>query len=638
MAKRRRTADEIVREVQLAARQQVIDRVDDRGMAEVAEAWAPHFEQLRDRLLNSRPHEIHEVIDATMRELARATVRPAQRSIRQGAIIGMNASDREHEALVGQGGPIRATIRQAASIPSAVSRERAREIAQERIRGTTSHGGVRLSTRLHRQAREVGEHATSIVRSSIEARVGMHEAAEEFLGVARTQMQLAQPRYLERIVAEARRARDTGDRTRLLEVIEGHRGQLNRLGQGRDRRDGEYSLRSTVRQFVNDVQMRPEDVDALLARHMEDRAQFVARRIMRHETAEAMRTAHLEGLAGKPYVKGIRWTLSPAHPRPDVCDLYAAQALHGLGPGGYPLESVPETPHPLCLCSHESILDEEHFTRQAARRRGEPEPPRTWEDPTHQSAHDWLAEQPESFRRQVLGPTRATIFDQGPAGRRRVIDGAGHPIPVSIARATHVEDTRPSGWPRGDMHEYDSEAEAMLRRPAPRWAEGRPTDGEAPPWTMRRRRGGSVEFEGERQEYEHERRTTAYLVAEGNRVVVRDVVRGTHRDGARNRNADLDVNGIATELKALLSGGEARILDEITKSLARSGQARNIVYDLRGATATITSEDAERIVRRLRGKRQIVEGRLDFVRLIGKAFDLTWDTRPQSTSRTPTTP
>lgn len=429
MARRRRTVDEIVHEVQRSAREQVIARAA-RGDVEIAEAWAPTLERLRDRLMRARPDEVQGIVYDAQREMARAAIRPTQRSIRAGSRVGLFANQRQHAELTAEDGPVRATARQREVSAPTLTAERARDIANARIRGETAPGGLRLSSRIHRRTREAAEHATQVVRSSIEARQSIFEASEAFLERAGAQMVVARPRYIDEIATAARVARDTGDRTHLLDAVERHARQMNALGEGNGR-DGMYSLRSSVRQFTQDVQLRPQDVDRLLEQHMRDRAQYQARRIVRHDTAEAMRASYLESVRGQPYTQGLRWVLSPAHPRPDVCDLYAMQALHGLGPGGYPLDAVPETPHPLCLCQHEAIIDRFHFRRQLAEARGEEPPPREWENPNTQTAHEWLAEQPDDFRRELLGPTRQTIFDRSVADRNRVIDGRGRPIPVA---------------------------------------------------------------------------------------------------------------------------------------------------------------------------------------------------------------
>src|SRR5690606_3258478 len=117
----------------------------------------------------------------------------------------------------------------------------------------------------------------------------------------------------------------------------------------------------------------------------------------------------------------------PQHPRPDICDLYANQNLYGLGPGGYPPDAVPSTPHPNCLCVRVAIVDRFHTRRELARLNGEPEPPREWEVGGHETAAEWLARQPEEFQRELLGKTRYEVFRREP---ERVITAGGEPLPV----------------------------------------------------------------------------------------------------------------------------------------------------------------------------------------------------------------
>jgi hypothetical protein len=398
-------------------------------------AWEPILERLRTDLATATAEQSPVLIRAAVREMAVAALAPARAAVVEGVRIGMNAAGTQTDRLLRPGGPLRATARDREGITRSITDARGRRIAEDRVLGRTAVGRVRLSRRLHRSIGEAGDAAARIVERSIAAREGVFQAAENFIEETRGKMRTPIPRYIQQLAKEARRAADTGDRSRLLELIDGHRSQMNRLGE-RGGRDGLTSLRSTVRQFVADVQMRPEDVDRLLARHLEDRAQFQARRIIRNETAEAHRDAYLESTRHQPFVKGYRWTLSRAHPKPDICDCFAQQNLHGLGPGGYPVDEVPETPHPLCLCGREAIVDPHHFRRQLAARRGQPEPPRPWEDDNTQTAHEWLADQPASFRRELLGPTRARIFDESAAGRRRVIDDQGRPIPVGQVLAS----------------------------------------------------------------------------------------------------------------------------------------------------------------------------------------------------------
>jgi hypothetical protein len=76
-----------------------------------------------------------------------------------------------------------------------------------------------------------------------------------------------------------------------------------------------------------------------------------ARRISRSEMASAYHEADVEASRRSPSVKGVRWTLSSAHPQTDECDVLAEQDAYGLGPGIYPPDKVPSLPHPNCKCS-----------------------------------------------------------------------------------------------------------------------------------------------------------------------------------------------------------------------------------------------------------------------------------------------
>ena len=67
-----------------------------------------------------------------------------------------------------------------------------------------------------------------------------------------------------------------------------------------------------------------------------------AMRLVRGEFKRAERQAAVQYAKARPWVGGIRWVLSRAHPEPDVCD--------GLV-GVYTPETLPDVPHPNDLCS-----------------------------------------------------------------------------------------------------------------------------------------------------------------------------------------------------------------------------------------------------------------------------------------------
>lgn len=75
-----------------------------------------------------------------------------------------------------------------------------------------------------------------------------------------------------------------------------------------------------------------------------------ALRLMRTEINRAHGEAAMAAAEQHPDFGGHKFLLSPAHPKPDICDLLSTQNLHGLGPGVYPnRESTPWPAHPNTL-------------------------------------------------------------------------------------------------------------------------------------------------------------------------------------------------------------------------------------------------------------------------------------------------
>jgi hypothetical protein len=75
-----------------------------------------------------------------------------------------------------------------------------------------------------------------------------------------------------------------------------------------------------------------------------------AMRVARTELNRAHGEAFAAGAEQLQNFAGFRFKLSPAHPKHDICDLYASQNLYGLGPGVYPdRQSCPWPAHPNTL-------------------------------------------------------------------------------------------------------------------------------------------------------------------------------------------------------------------------------------------------------------------------------------------------
>lgn len=80
------------------------------------------------------------------------------------------------------------------------------------------------------------------------------------------------------------------------------------------------------------------------------------RTIVRAETTAVHTEAVVEVATVDPGAKGVRFVLSPMHPRLDACDPHANEDRYGLGVGVYPPGKVPKPPiHINCLCHVEAV-------------------------------------------------------------------------------------------------------------------------------------------------------------------------------------------------------------------------------------------------------------------------------------------
>lgn len=85
-----------------------------------------------------------------------------------------------------------------------------------------------------------------------------------------------------------------------------------------------------------------------------------ADRVFRTEINRAHGNAYMAGAEKTPGFAGFRFLLSPRHPKPDICDLLAAQNLYGLGPGVYPTAALcPWPAHPNTLSFVEIVFEDE---------------------------------------------------------------------------------------------------------------------------------------------------------------------------------------------------------------------------------------------------------------------------------------
>jgi len=76
---------------------------------------------------------------------------------------------------------------------------------------------------------------------------------------------------------------------------------------------------------------------------------YNALRIARTETADQYRLSMIEMAKDKPWIEGLNWVLSNAHPKPDICDDWADGSP-------YKPDDIIGFGHPHCLCHPEYVL------------------------------------------------------------------------------------------------------------------------------------------------------------------------------------------------------------------------------------------------------------------------------------------
>lgn len=418
-----------MRQVRVEARQALIVQAR-RADAATERAWRPILAQLSRDLATASPEQANALVLTATRRMAEASFTQAAAGITAAVAGGARAGSAQQRALTRSGGPMAGP--DAASIQVGLDEQRQRTLREAAVNGSFARDRVPLSSRLYRNADEAGRSAAEVVRTAISARDGVFQASERFIAANEGGFQVPIPRYVYELTQAAHAAIASGDSSLLERAIARHVDQMEALGQGRSNSDGMHSIRSSVRQFVQDLRRASAtDIERIVDRHVRDRMQIQARRVMRTEMAEAHRRAYRATTDESPATVGYRWVLSPSHPRADVCDLLAQQNLHGLGPGGYPKDEVPETPHPNCLCSLAAIVDEHYLRRKLASLKGAEPPPTPWVDQNLQTAEEWLRTQPEAFQNELLGPTRAAIL-RDPNDDRPVIGDRGIPIPVRV--------------------------------------------------------------------------------------------------------------------------------------------------------------------------------------------------------------
>lgn len=123
-----------------------------------------------------------------------------------------------------------------------------------------------------------------------------------------------------------------------------------------------------------------------------------ALRVFRTELNRAHGEAYQAGAGSHPDVIGMRFTLSPSHPRVDICDYYASANLYGLGEGVYPVGQAPWPAHPNTQSYLSAVFRDEV---SPADRSGQQDP------------LAWFDQLPEDRQAAILGRSKAAALRAG---------------------------------------------------------------------------------------------------------------------------------------------------------------------------------------------------------------------------------
>lgn len=139
--------------------------------------------------------------------------------------------------------------------------------------------------------------------------------------------------------------------------------------------------------------------DALVGSRQTGGEVWKAERVFRTEINRAHGTAYMTGGEQTPGFGGWRYLLSPQHPKPDICDLLAAQNLHGLGRGVYPsADKTPWPAHPNTLSFVEIVFDDEVTAADRAGR---------------ETVTEAMGRMAPEVREGILGVGKAELWDEG---------------------------------------------------------------------------------------------------------------------------------------------------------------------------------------------------------------------------------
>ena len=225
----------------------------------------------------------------------------------------------------------------------------------EAMQAAWASDGLKLSKRLHRNARKVQRETAEVIKQSLKRGKSIREIARSIFegygkgGIIATDKL---PKHIERL-------RALKPPQSLNDEELAHFKRVIRRTERQVRQNTTPSLRAAYSELIQAVdEGNAIDLSRAVTVAVQEKARYNAERIARTETARAYADGQMLRYKNDEDVVALKWVLSSRHPRYDICDFYANADLYGLGKGVYPKDKFPTLPaHPHCMCRVSPVFD-----------------------------------------------------------------------------------------------------------------------------------------------------------------------------------------------------------------------------------------------------------------------------------------
>ena len=211
--------------------------------------------------------------------------------------------------------------------------------------------GLNLSERLWNWDAETRRGVAEIISQGIRLKRSAQGIAYEIENYLRIHGKIddeIKEKWLKRLEEVARASvRDLEARKKLQRLLKRLEKDLNKLKDELSIAERK-SLIETIKKAIEEG--KEELIERAIKVFLQKQSLRRLKTITQTEMAHTFHRVQIRATEKDPYLVGYRWKLSKAHPKPDICDVYA-NVNYGLGKGVWPKDKVPKAkPHPHCLC------------------------------------------------------------------------------------------------------------------------------------------------------------------------------------------------------------------------------------------------------------------------------------------------